>query len=244
MQPRTLYKSENVGQASFLENPSMLDGGSRSPWPPSTLLSSSSTRPNASALRTFELPQYRPELSQWPNASALPTFELPSYLPPSSATRPNASALPTFELPPPPLSKATAAQLHGNSFSQQSASGFVGPDLQVPGFVFPGVSYPITGLDNADAGSIASEFARDTGVSPGIQAFLATQQIDSQYVPLPNAQTDRPFRCDECPQSFNRNHDLKRHKCIHAAVKPFPCDFCGKSFSRKEALKVRSNRFP
>jgi hypothetical protein len=110
-------------------------------------------------------------------------------------------------------------------------------------FVFPGVSYPITGLDNADAGSIASEFARDTGVSPGIQAFLATQQIDSQSVPHPNAQTDRPFRCDECPQSFNRNHDLKRHKRIHAAVKPFPCDFCGKSFSRKEALKVRSNRF-
>nr|OQO07263.1 hypothetical protein B0A51_18777 [Rachicladosporium sp. CCFEE 5018] len=50
-------------------------------------------------------------------------------------------------------------------------------------------------------------------------------------------QNDRPFRCDQCPQSFNRNHDLKRHKRIHLAVKPFPCGHCDKSFSRKDALK-------
>lgn len=51
-------------------------------------------------------------------------------------------------------------------------------------------------------------------------------------------QQERPFKCDQCPQSFNRNHDLKRHKRIHLAVKPFPCDNCEKSFSRKDALKV------
>jgi len=50
-------------------------------------------------------------------------------------------------------------------------------------------------------------------------------------------QNDRPFKCDQCPQSFNRNHDLKRHKRIHLAVKPFPCGHCEKSFSRKDALK-------
>lgn len=48
---------------------------------------------------------------------------------------------------------------------------------------------------------------------------------------------DRPFKCDECVQSFNRNHDLKRHKRIHLAVKPFGCDKCGKTFSRKDALR-------
>jgi uncharacterized Zn-finger protein len=52
---------------------------------------------------------------------------------------------------------------------------------------------------------------------------------------------DRPFKCDQCPQSFNRNHDLKRHKRIHLAVKPFPCGHCDKSFSRKDALKVGLN---
>lgn len=51
------------------------------------------------------------------------------------------------------------------------------------------------------------------------------------------AQNDRPFKCDQCPQSFNRNHDLKRHRRIHLAVKPFPCGHCEKSFSRKDALK-------
>lgn len=54
----------------------------------------------------------------------------------------------------------------------------------------------------------------------------------------PSPQNDRPFKCDQCPQSFNRNHDLKRHKRIHLAVKPFPCGHCDKSFSRKDALKV------
>lgn len=53
-------------------------------------------------------------------------------------------------------------------------------------------------------------------------------------------QNDRPFKCDQCPQSFNRNHDLKRHKRIHIIVKRFPCGHCEKSFSRKEALKVLS----
>ncbi|KAK5662906.1 hypothetical protein OQA88_6317 [Cercophora sp. LCS_1] len=53
----------------------------------------------------------------------------------------------------------------------------------------------------------------------------------------PPQQAERPFKCDQCPQSFNRNHDLKRHKRIHLAVKPFPCGSCDKSFSRKDALK-------
>ncbi|KAF2498995.1 hypothetical protein BU16DRAFT_482164 [Lophium mytilinum] len=55
--------------------------------------------------------------------------------------------------------------------------------------------------------------------------------------PSPQLKNDRPFKCDQCPQSFNRNHDLKRHKRIHLAVKPFPCDHCDKSFSRRDALE-------
>ncbi|OQO02323.1 hypothetical protein B0A48_11877 [Cryoendolithus antarcticus] len=64
----------------------------------------------------------------------------------------------------------------------------------------------------------------------------AMQQMYHHAAPM-SQQNDRPFRCDQCPQSFNRNHDLKRHKRIHLAVKPFPCGHCDKSFSRKDALK-------
>lgn len=60
--------------------------------------------------------------------------------------------------------------------------------------------------------------------------------MDSQ----PQQRQVKRFKCDQCVQSFERNHDLKRHKRIHLAVKPFPCPSCNKTFSRKDALKVRS----
>jgi uncharacterized Zn-finger protein len=64
-----------------------------------------------------------------------------------------------------------------------------------------------------------------------------SQQMYGHHPGQQQPQNDRPFKCDQCPQSFNRNHDLKRHKRIHLAVKPFPCGHCEKSFSRKDALK-------
>ncbi|CAM0134946.1 hypothetical protein VKS41_000480 [Umbelopsis sp. WA50703] len=71
------------------------------------------------------------------------------------------------------------------------------------------------------------------------------QQAANQQQPTANHRTphwripatERPFKCDNCPLSFNRNHDLKRHARIHLSVKPFPCSFCDKRFSRKDALK-------
>ena len=79
------------------------------------------------------------------------------------------------------------------------------------------------------------------GFNSGHAAHM--QQLYGHHPSQPSPQNDRPFRCDQCPQSFNRNHDLKRHKRIHLAVKPFPCGHCDKSFSRKDALKVRPSHF-
>ncbi|KAJ7512998.1 hypothetical protein B0H11DRAFT_1698256, partial [Mycena galericulata] len=58
-----------------------------------------------------------------------------------------------------------------------------------------------------------------------------------RYVDYP-ASPDRPFPCDFCPLSFDRQHDLKRHIDTHSGEKPFLCDRgCGKAFTRKDALK-------
>jgi len=56
----------------------------------------------------------------------------------------------------------------------------------------------------------------------------------TQYPASPN----RPFSCDMCALSFNRQHDLKRHRETHSGEKPFLCNGgCGKTFTRKDALK-------
>lgn len=74
---------------------------------------------------------------------------------------------------------------------------------------------------------------------PGFNSGHSAQMQQLYGGPQQAPHHERPFKCDQCPQSFNRNHDLKRHKRIHLAVKPFPCGHCEKSFSRKDALKVR-----
>ncbi|KAJ3494283.1 hypothetical protein NLJ89_g10842 [Agrocybe chaxingu] len=46
----------------------------------------------------------------------------------------------------------------------------------------------------------------------------------------------RPYRCNICPASFARNHDLKRHIKLHDN-KAWRCEGCQKIFSRRDAIK-------
>ncbi|TBU33797.1 hypothetical protein BD311DRAFT_747995 [Dichomitus squalens] len=69
-------------------------------------------------------------------------------------------------------------------------------------------------------------------------AQYPSQAAYAQQVSSYPASPPRPFACDMCALSFNRQHDLKRHRDTHTGEKPFFCNGgCGKTFTRKDALK-------
>ncbi|CAG8522220.1 6833_t:CDS:2 [Diversispora eburnea] len=95
---------------------------------------------------------------------------------------------------------------------------------------------PSTSTSNNQSSPVTdSRGAVENNTSPPTPTYSYSGPPKSYYSRLPLY--DRPFKCDQCPQSFNRNHDLKRHKRIHLAIKPYPCQSCEKQFSRKDALK-------
>lgn len=131
---------------------------------------------------------------------------------------------------------------------QMQSNNFIRPPF--PSYSLPAMPGPA--MSNVHSpGSQMSMVGHPGSLLPmGFNSGYAASPHQSYYgqpkppTPQQNTQNDRPFRCDACPQSFHRNHDLKRHKRIHLAVKPFPCPNCDKSFSRKDALKVRLTDFP
>lgn len=165
--------------------------------------------------------------SSTPQSSQFPPFHGPSPV----------QASPIGNGPSPPKLSPTDGYLPNTQpgFSQQA--NFPKPSYNsfpnLPGPIMTNVHSPngqmsvVGGLAHNMNGNV------QYGFNSGHAAHM--QQLYGQQ---PTPQNERPFRCDQCPQSFNRNHDLKRHKRIHLAVKPFPCGHCDKSFSRKDALKV------
>ncbi|KIW96702.1 uncharacterized protein Z519_02093 [Cladophialophora bantiana CBS 173.52] len=125
-----------------------------------------------------------------------------------------------------------------------------GPQPQVPFMRPPPPSYSLPAMPGPIMSNVHSPSAQMAMVG-NMQPNMLPMAFNSGYAANPHTMYgqqrsntpqqqpahDRPFKCDQCPQSFNRNHDLKRHKRIHLAVKPFPCSHCDKSFSRKDALK-------
>ncbi|KAK0112903.1 hypothetical protein ONS95_014622 [Cadophora gregata] len=160
----------------------------------------------------------------------------PTYYTPAST--PQQSSFPAYTQQSPTQQSPNTSSAPSNRISPvsaQSHSSMAAPQ----GYPRPYSGYSLPAM----AGPIMSNVH-----NPGNQMALVggmnmqgyPQHPHQMYGQHPHGQpppNDRPFKCDQCPQSFNRNHDLKRHKRIHLAVKPFPCGHCEKSFSRKDALK-------
>jgi len=113
-----------------------------------------------------------------------------------------------------------------------------------PSYSLPAMSGPVMTNVHSPNSQMSLMGSMQPGILPGFNSgHVASMQHMYGGHPAPahgqpGPPNDRPFKCDQCPQSFNRNHDLKRHKRIHLSVKPYPCSHCEKSFSRKDALKV------
>lgn len=153
------------------------------------------------------------------------------------------SSTPVSQSPHPASAPAstTSPPLHHGPVAQLQ-SPFIKPPY--PSYSLPAMPGPVLTNVGNPGGQMSMVGSMQTQMLPmhfnsgyAANPQLAYAQARAHSPQQAQAQ-DRPFKCDECPQSFNRNHDLKRHKRIHLAVKPFPCAHCDKSFSRKDALKV------
>ncbi|KAL9013843.1 MAG: hypothetical protein Q9173_001486 [Seirophora scorigena] len=188
---------------------------------------------NAPDYRPHSTPTYYPgsQASSTPQSSHFPQYQNHSspQNSPLTASAPQGSRTS-------PLSGQSSGSQHP---VQQQGSAF---PRHYPFYNLPAISGPIITNMQTPGGQMTMlgmpNQALPGNIMPGFNSGASAQMHQLYAGPHQQApHNDRPFKCDQCPQSFNRNHDLKRHKRIHLAVKPFPCGHCDKSFSRKDALK-------
>ncbi len=184
------------------------------------------------------------------------------YRPPSTPTgyypqtsAPQQPAFPTYASPVTQPSPTTASAVTTSGAIPRGAPAIpaMAPPLQYSG----ARSHPVPSMGSyasysPNTGPVLSNMHHPgaplamVGGIPGMTGYghhpgLSAHHPHHLYVHhggAPSTQSERPFKCSECTQAFNRNHDLKRHQRIHLAIKPFGCDDCDKRFSRKDALKV------
>ena len=180
--------------------------------------------------------------------SQTPTY----YSASQSSSTPQPSQFPAFPIPSPVQQNSISATASGSRVSpttnqptilqpspSQPLHTFTRPFNPYPLHTMPG---PVMSNVHSPGGQMSLVGSMQGGMIPNFNSGQAALQ-HAYGAQQHTSHNDRPFKCDQCPQSFNRNHDLKRHKRIHLAVKPFPCGHCEKSFSRKDALKVSMCRY-
>lgn len=227
--------------------------GASAPWP----VNNNSHGYHQDAWNQYQAPTSEPipnsNANPNPNLATSQPFEIPPSFAPSFSAAHAQQSLPA-DAASSLSSSSSSSSLSSSMSSTGSMNSLVYPRQPWPSYSLPAMNGPVlTNIHNPNghmallgsipstAGGIPPEF--NSGHFAGKQQMYRGPLSSSPHHPgsgsgLGGPTQDRPFKCDQCPQSFNRNHDLKRHKRIHLSVKPFPCTHCDKSFSRKDALKV------
>ncbi|RDL37305.1 uncharacterized protein BP5553_04738 [Venustampulla echinocandica] len=183
-------------------------------------------------------PQQLQPASQAPQQSPLHAPEnyggrpppTPSYYTPAST--PQQASFPAYTQQSPPQQSPNASSAPTNRISPVSAPQNY-HSRPYGGYSLPAMAGPIM----SNVHNPGNQMALVGGMNMQYPPHQLGGPMYGHHPGQQQQQSERPFKCDQCPQSFNRNHDLKRHKRIHLAVKPFPCGHCDKSFSRRDALK-------
>lgn len=163
--------------------------------------------------------------------SSLPTYQTSDTR--TSYTRDSAQSIPVAQPAYPPVDHNGVPLPQGPPGTPiQTPYTYTPPHAHPPSQPMP--SYALSQSPHATPGSPMQHPPH--GQYPPPVAYTQQQAMDmaSQYPASPQ----RPFSCDMCALSFNRQHDLKRHRDTHTGEKPFLCNGgCGKTFTRKDALK-------
>lgn len=198
---------------------------SSTPQPPQSAILSSqsmSTQPPTPSSATAHVDSYTHT-----RAPSTPGY----YTPTTTPQQPNFSTY-TTQPSPPQHSPTTTGPL------SRGLGSLSGPPAMAPPASYRSYSsYPLPTMGGGPVMSNVHHPGSQMAMIPGMAVQYNHHPMIYGHAQQPT-QSERPFKCDQCVQSFSRNHDLKRHKRIHLAVKPFPCTYCSKSFSRKDALKV------
>jgi hypothetical protein len=197
--------------------PSVRPGNQQSPHSAEAAVN----KPAIPSLHTNMPPSHTPHSSAYPYSNPTPVSQSPHS---ANGAAPRQS---------PPMNQIPTPQHTQSPFIRPPYPSYTLPNM--PGPAMTNVHSP--GAQMSMVGNVGGVLPMgfNSGYAANPPSMYGQPRTNS---PAQNTKDDRPFRCDSCPQSFHRNHDLKRHKRIHLAVKPFPCKHCDKSFSRKDALKV------
>ncbi|KAF6241014.1 hypothetical protein HO173_000808 [Letharia columbiana] len=150
--------------------------------------------------------------------------------------------------PPPQASRTSPinAQSATSSPPTSPSNPFNGGSTHAPHTLTGPMSGPIENNSNNPTDSVSkqehdlsyiSEKYLQEAIKAGYYRGRAPHLEQQMYGnPQPAQLSEKPFKCDQCPQSFKHNRDLERHQRTHLK-RPFECDQCFRSYKRNHDLR-------